>query len=126
MSYNRHIKFHERGGICIHCDMCDDKFEEDYQLISHKKKHDEAKLPCLFSEDCEKKFKHKGDQTRHFKFGHHETKDFSCKVCGKCFQSPQLRSGHEKKCCDFMETDQNTMLDEMTPHDLSMLLKTRK
>ena len=88
MSYDRHLKFHERGKNYIYCDVCDDKFEEPYQLTSHKKKHNEATLPCLYSKKCDKKFKHKGDQKRHSEFGHRETKDFPCKVCRKCFQSP--------------------------------------
>ena len=37
MSYDRHIKFHEGGNKYIFCKMCSDKFEELYQLISHKK-----------------------------------------------------------------------------------------
>ena len=52
-------------------------------------------------------------------------KDFACKVCGKYFQSPQSRTTHEKKCCDFMETDKKTMLDNMSGHKLSILLNLK-
>ena len=91
MSYHRHLNFHKRGNKYLVCDICNDKFEELYQLTSHQRKHDNATLPCLVDKQCEKKFKHKADQRRH-SFSHRETKDFPCKVCGKMFQSPQSRA----------------------------------
>ena len=126
MSYDRHLKFHAGGKQYISCEICGNKFEEFYQLTSHKKKHEIATLPCLYSSECKRKFKHKGDQRRHSEFGHRETKDFPCKVCGKLFQSPHTRSIHERKCWDLKETDKNSMLDQMSGHDLSTLLKSKK
>ena len=125
MSYDRHLKYHERGTKYI-CDICQDQFEEQQQLKSHKKKHEMPTLQCLKDPNCAKKFKHKGDQKRHSTFGHRESKDFPCKVCGKLFQSPQSRIPHEKKCCDFMEMDQIAQLDQMTSQELSSLLKSRR
>ena len=123
MSYNRHLNFHKRGDNYLVCDICEDKFEESYQLRSHKWKHDEATLPCLVYKNCEKKFKHKGDQKRHSLFAHQDSKDFPCKVCRKMFQSPQSRSTHEKNCIDFMETKDEVELDKMSGNELINLLK---
>ena len=124
MSYDRHLKYHQRGEKYI-CDICQADFEEKQQLKSHKKKHDVPTLPCLKDPNCEKKFKHKGDQRRHSRFGHRDSKDFPCKVCGKLFQSPQSHTPHEKKCCDYMETDQLSQLHQMSANELNSLLKSR-
>ena len=56
MSYDRHSKLHARGKNYIYCDLCNDKFEEQCQMTSHKKKHQEADLPGLKYPDCGKKF----------------------------------------------------------------------
>ena len=39
LAYNHHLNFHMRGDNYLVCDICKDKFEESYQLASHKRKH---------------------------------------------------------------------------------------
>ena len=126
LAYNHHQNFHKHGDNYLVCEICKDKFEESYQLASHKRKHEVAHLPCLTDINCEKKFKHTGDQRRHSRTVHCKTKDFSCKVCGKMFHSPQSRAPHEKNCVNFMETKDDDLLNDMSRHELSLLLKSGK
>ena len=87
-----------RGAVYLVCEICGNKFEENYQLVSHKLKHSAATLKCPLFEDCEATFKHRGDQKRHGRFAHRETKDFPCDNCGKHFQSPHSCGPHLKSC----------------------------
>ena len=80
------------------CKLCEAKFEEPYQLASHKKKHRTGTLKCPVDDNCKQTFKHRGDQKRHCRYAHHTTKDFLCDNCGKAFQSPQSRAPHLKNC----------------------------
>ena len=55
MSYKRNLNFHKRGDNYLMCNQFPEKFEQIYQLTSHKKRHEEAKLPCTVDENCKKK-----------------------------------------------------------------------
>ena len=97
-SFRRHTDWHKNGSVYLICATCGVKFEEKYQLASHKLTHGPALLPCPVDAKCGQTFKHKGDQQRHGKYAHRKTKDFECSNCNKFFQSPQSRSAHLKSC----------------------------
>lgn len=104
------------------CNICDEKFNYNDQLIRHKRMH-RGDLPIFLCDCCQKQFKTKYDLRMHMVV-HSRERPHNCKFCDKAFAYRGDRYQHMRKCEDNPQNHKAQILNNTDSCKPQILLAT--